>query len=197
MITGVVLARAGSKRLPGKNLKPLGGKPLVEWTFDVASRCKRLDEWVITSDSEEILVLGESYGGLGIMRPEELAADTARSEDAALHAMEQMGRTGEGELIVLLQPTSPLRSTYDIEGALSLYRRKGVPAVVSVGTERRPNGAVYVISYETLNAHGTFYPPGWARYDMPQYRSVDIDDLEDWREAERLLEPQMVLDWDG
>ena len=133
----VIPARGGSKRLPRKNIKPLHGKPVIGWTIEAACRAKLDARIMVTSDDEEILDYAERFLDQGVIahrRPDELATDTASSIDVVIEAIEADRRAGgQSSTIVLLQPTSPLRTESDIRQALTLFRNSGESdTVVSV-----------------------------------------------------------------
>lgn len=129
----VIPARAGSKGIPGKNIKPLAGKSLICHSIDHARAFARDEDICLTTDSEEIIAVAEYYGlKVPFIRPAELASDTAGTYEVLLHAVkfyETMGR--KYEKLVLLQPTSPLRLPVDIEQCLRLYSQD-IDMVVSV-----------------------------------------------------------------
>ena len=119
----VIPARGGSKGLPGKNIKMLCGKPLIAYSIDVARAFADDKNICVSTDSEEIKQVVEQYGlKVPFLRPDHLATDTATSDDVLIHAVnyyrEQYGRTFKK--LMLLQPTSPLRTKEDVEGAIRL-----------------------------------------------------------------------------
>lgn len=125
----VILARGGSKRLPGKNLRSLNGKPLIAHTILSALKCQYLDEVIVSSDNNEILATSKKYGAKIIKRPKYLANDKAKSFDALKHTMEN---TLIFDYVVLLQPTSPLRNEKHIYDAINLLEKKNADAIISV-----------------------------------------------------------------
>lgn len=130
-ILALVPARGGSKGLPGKNIRPLGGKPLLAWSIEAARQSPYIDRCVLSTDCETIAAAGRAAGAqVPFMRPAELATDTAASMDVFLHALAQNGE--EFDLLLVLQPTSPLRTGADIDAALDLYAQRDATAVVSV-----------------------------------------------------------------
>lgn len=132
-ITALIPARGGSKRLPRKNVKILGDKPLIAWTIEAAKASKYIDQIVVTTDDEEIKQISEKYGAeVPFMRPEYLSNDTASSFDVVKHAIEQLGIEDKNHLIVLLQPTSPLRTALDIDKSLEFFKTNDADGVVSV-----------------------------------------------------------------
>lgn len=129
----IIPARGGSKGIPGKNIKPLCGKPLICYAIDNA-RALTADEHIcLTTDSEEIRRVAEDYGlHVPFLRPQELATDTSATQEALIHALDfYRDRGREYKRIVLLQPTSPLRTPEDIRKCLDLYTGD-IDMVVSV-----------------------------------------------------------------
>lgn len=120
----VITARGGSKGLPGKNIKDLCGKPLIAYSIDVARAFTDDENICVSTDSEEIKQVVEKYGlKVPFLRPDYLATDTATSSDVLVHAVnfyKEQGR--EYKKLCLLQPTSPLRTVEDVQGAFDLYR---------------------------------------------------------------------------
>lgn len=128
-VVAFITARSGSKGLPGKNLVSLNGVPLISWTIRAASRVDAISKVVVTSDGEEILDLSVREGAHVVRRPSNLAGDQALSIEAVMHALGELNLTsGIG---LLLQPTSPLRTSVDIGAALSLFREKNASSVIS------------------------------------------------------------------
>lgn len=125
----IIPARGGSKRLPRKNVLPLAGKPLIGWTIEAALASQYMDTVLVSSDDEEILSVAEQFGCQLIKRPAELAQDTSTSFDAIRHAIEN---SPKHDYIVLLQPTSPLRTSHHINEAIELLESKQADAVISV-----------------------------------------------------------------
>lgn len=125
----VVPARGGSKRLPRKNVLNLGSKPLIAYSIEAGLKSKYIDAVVVSSDDEEILALSQKLGAMTIKRPQELASDTASTFDAIEHTIKNMQSY---DYLVLLQPTSPLRSASHIDDAIRLLDEKGADAVISV-----------------------------------------------------------------
>lgn len=133
----VIPARGGSKRLPRKNVLPLAGKPLICWSIEAAIEAKLNARIVVSSDDEGILDVArqyETYGVIAYKRPDEFATDSAATIDVIKDTCCFISSTGfNPATIILLQPTSPLRNSEDIQGALNLYCRKNTKdTVVSV-----------------------------------------------------------------
>lgn len=129
----IVTARAGSKGVPGKNVRPLGGKPLIAWTIEAAQRTPAVDRVVVSTDGREIGEVSRELGAEVLERPADLAGDAARSIDVLRHAIGELRAQGEdARYMVLLQPTSPFRGPEDVERALELLDRRGIDCVVSM-----------------------------------------------------------------
>lgn len=120
----IIPARKGSKSIPRKNLASFCGKPLVLWSIEQAVQSHEMSATYVTSDDPEILMLAEKHGALPILRPSEISGDTASTEAALEHALEQIPPPELLNIatVVLLQPTSPLRKPGDISGALAQFR---------------------------------------------------------------------------
>lgn len=129
----IIPARGGSKGVPGKNIKPLGGKPLIYYTIEAAREVFPDDQILVTTDSEEIKECVEKTGlKVPFLRPPELATDTARTYEVLLHAIHYAESTRyKPDVVILLQPTSPFRTGRQIQEALSLFDDK-CEMVVSV-----------------------------------------------------------------
>ncbi|MDA8290620.1 MAG: acylneuraminate cytidylyltransferase family protein [Actinomycetota bacterium] len=134
----VVPARGGSTRVPGKNRRPLAGRPLVEWTIAHVARCATPMRLVVSTDSDEIAALAVRAGAeVPFLRPAELATDEAPTEPVLLHALAATPGASEAEHVVLLPPTSPIRRDGTIDAAVARYRELGADSLVSV-TEVSP-----------------------------------------------------------
>lgn len=135
----LVPARGGSKGVPGKNIRLLGGIPLIGHSIRQALKvADRPEDVVVTTDSREIADIAAGEGArIPFLRPAELASDTAGSREVILHAIDSLNARGEGyEAVVLLQPTSPLRNIEDIRNAVTLFRKRHPGMVVSAAPAR-------------------------------------------------------------
>ncbi len=130
----VIPARGGSKRLPNKNILLLGGKPLIAWTIEAARKSKYIDEVFVSTDSSEIKSTAEQYGvKVPFLRPEELAQDDTPTIDVIKHIIDYYKKNQRKfDYIVLLQPTSPLRTFLDIDNAIELLEKKKADGIISV-----------------------------------------------------------------
>ena len=135
----VIPARGGSKGLPGKNIKPLCGKPLIEYSIDVARAITSDDNICVSTDDQKIIDVVEEYGlHVPFVRPAELASDTASTNDVLLHAIQYYEEKGKKiDKLLLLQPTSPLRTIDQVKEAIGMYH-SGIDMVVSVTKSHAP-----------------------------------------------------------
>lgn len=129
-ILGLITARGGSKGIPRKNIKMLGEKPLIVWSIEAALQSKLLDRVVVSTDDEEIAVIASEAGAdVPFMRPSNLSGDQVAGVDPVLHALKCLP---ECDGVLLLQPTSPLRTSEDIDGCLDFAVSQTASSVVSV-----------------------------------------------------------------
>lgn len=132
---GLIPARGGSRGVPGKNVRPVAGKPLLAWTIETALACPSLQRVILSTDSEEIADLGREYGAEApFLRPGALAQDGTPDLSVYQHAISWLqGQEGRGpDVVVWLRPTTPLRTVEDVEGALRLLVESGADCVRSV-----------------------------------------------------------------
>lgn len=129
-LLALIPARGGSKGIPRKNIRPFCGKPLLQWSIDVALSASSVDRVVVSTDDPEIAEVALVSGAeVPFLRPPELASDTAPGIGPVLHALEQLPEVSS---VLLLQPTSPLRAVEDVDSIVALHRQFGDVAVVSV-----------------------------------------------------------------
>jgi CMP-N-acetylneuraminic acid synthetase len=128
-IVGLIPARGGSRSIESKNLAPLAGKPLLAWTLGEALASRTLTRTVVSTDSEEIAQVARAAGADVLERPEALARDDTPMLPVVRHAVEALHRP---PVLVLLQPTSPLRRARHIDEAVELLKSSGAETVVSV-----------------------------------------------------------------
>jgi CMP-N-acetylneuraminic acid synthetase len=161
----VILARGGSKRLPKKNMLDLNGKPLIAYSIKAGLESKYIDRVVVSSDAKEILDISKQFGADIIKRPDELASDTATSFDAIKHTIEY---TEKYDYVVLLQPTSPLRTYNNIDEAIELLINKKADSIISVcETDHSP------LWSNILPKDGSM--KGFLQDDILNKRSQDLD----------------------
>lgn len=137
-VLGIILARGGSKRLPGKNIRPLGGRPLIAHTIAAAKAATSLARTIVSTDDDEIARTAIAFGGdVPFRRPAELATDASPPIDAVAHAVDWLDRNGcKADAIVMLQASSPMRSATHIDEAVALFRATGADTVTSVSPAR-------------------------------------------------------------
>ncbi len=212
----IVPARGGSKRLPRKNLRLLGGKPLLDYTAQTIEDAGLGDALcLLSTDDEAIADHGRSLGWtVPWLRPAAISGDDAATVDAVLHGVDWASdaHAMDPDPIMVLQPTSPLRGADCLTCALELLRENAdaqavvgmremdVPGDLLYAVNKEgfveplgapgnlvPNGAVYVARTQALRAHQTLYPPHTMPIVMNETASIDIDTAGDWHLAETLL----------
>lgn len=226
-VLAVITARGGSKGLPGKNIRPLLGKPLIEWTIEAARKSSHINRIICSTDDPKIAEVARSSGAeVPFMRPAELASDTATSVDVLIHALDHLAAEGETyEMVVLLEPTSPQREATDIDTAITRLRETGAGAIVGVtravdvhpqfmytqdtdgrlkpylkeqqrsGLRRQEldpvyylEGTVYVSRVDELRQKRSFYHDDTLAYETPRWKSLEIDDLDDFIMVQALMQ---------
>lgn len=132
-ILALILARSGSKGIPHKNIVDAYGKPLIEWSIVAAKKSKYIDNLYVSSDCQRILNLSTQLGANTILRPDALATDTASSEGAIQHSLLQLKEQGQVfDYLILLQPTSPARTSLHIDRALEKFSKSDATSLISV-----------------------------------------------------------------
>lgn len=133
-VLGIIPARGGSKGVPRKNIKLLGGKPLLAYTAESALSAKFLSKVILTTEDSEIAEVGRSLGlDVPFLRPQELSLDTSPTLPVVFHAIDYLENNGESfDAICLLQPTNPLRRTEDIDNCIELLDKSGADSVISI-----------------------------------------------------------------
>ena len=227
-VLAIVTARGGSKGLPGKNLRLLDGRPLVAWPVSVALGAASVDRVIISTDDVAIAEAARTAGAdVPFLRPAHLANDTASSMDVILHALDTLASQGhEYEYVILLEPTSPLTESSDVEDALSRLRAAGADADAIVGicrvesthpeydVRRDPNGLIspyavpdfkslrrrqdieelyflegslYISQVEAFRHYKTFYHERTLGYEVPRWKSMEVDDIFDFIMVEAVV----------
>lgn len=212
----VVPARGGSKSVPRKNLRPLGGHPLIVYTLAAATRSKSLERVVVSTDDDEIGQVARGYGAEVIWRPPELATDQARTGEAVRHALVKLGQMGyRPDAAVTLQPTSPLRSFDLIDRVVAAFEASDCDTALTVtrvspklgriaGERFRPlyaadnprqalepfyveNGNVYVTKTEVVLKQATLFGADLFPVIVDAVEGLDIDTELDFALAELWL----------
>lgn len=168
---GLIPARGGSKGIPRKNIKLIAGKPLIVWTIESALRSSMLDAVVVSTDDAEIAEVARRAGAqVPFMRPSELAQDQTPGIEPVLHALAEMP---EYDSVLLLQPTSPLRTREDIDGCLRLAMEHHALSVVAVS---EPDAHPYW-TYRLTERQGlerlVAAPPVVRRQDLPAVVAIN------------------------
>ena len=134
-VLAIIPARGGSKGIPGKNIRPLGGKPLIAWSIETALAATRVTRTLVSTDSEEIADIARAAGAEApFLRPAELASDAAATEPVLIHALDWLEHH-EGfvpDYVMLLQPTSPVRPAGSLDAAIEQLEREGADSLLSV-----------------------------------------------------------------
>lgn len=173
-VLGLIPARGGSKGVKKKNIAPLGGKPLIEYTIDAANKSTLLSDCIVSTDDDAIADVARSLGAkVPFMRPAGLAGDKARAQDAALHALEQYDPEGQFEYLLLLQPTAPFRTGQDIDTAIRMAQECRADSLVSFAEAEtyHPYYMYYVQPSEGGPVHvkqACDYEVGTPRQDFPK-----------------------------
>ena len=224
-VLGLVTARGASKGLPGKNIRPLCGKPLIAWTISAARAATCIDRIVVSTDDAAIAEIARRCGAeVPFQRPSELATDTASSVDVVIHAVDTLMKTEPSfDIVVLLEPTSPLREALDIDEAVDRLIRTRAGSLVSVCRavsahpafmfrqdencrlqpflERQPtglrrqdidpvfflDGTLYVSRVDVLRTKRSFYHEDTVAFEVPKWKSLEIDDVDDFIMVEALM----------
>ncbi len=140
-MTAIIPARGGSKGLPGKNIKLLHGKPLIAHTIEQALQAKSISKVIVSTEDKEIAEIALKYGAeIPFMRPKYLASDTALSVDNYIYTIKRLQKENNTKIndFIVLQPTSPLRTSEDIDNAINLFFEKDADSVISYTEEHHP-----------------------------------------------------------
>ena len=151
-VLGIVPARSGSKRLPGKNLQSVAGKPLIIWTLAAAGGAEAVDRTVLSTDDQSIAETATDYGYTDVlMRARALSGDDALMTSVILHVVEAVKKEGDDfGYLALLQPTSPLRTAADIDRAFSTIERSEAVGGASICATEHPQEWMGKISQDGL-----------------------------------------------
>lgn len=222
----IIPARGGSKGLPGKNIKPILGKPLLQWTIEAGKNSKYIDELVVSTDSNEIAEVAKNcHAAVPFMRPDHLSGDTATSFVALKHAIDFYSSElqKEFDFIIKLEATSPLRTAEDIDRAIETLMESDADAIVGIGRTEDQNpaflvrldnqnrisgyvnpdmtvirrqdvddiyffeGSLYISKTDVLLEKKTFYHSNTLGHIMPKYKTLEIDDIDDFVMVEALM----------
>ena len=200
MILGLIPARGGSKGVPKKNIKIIHGKPLIVWSIEKGLRSKLIDKLVVSTDSEEIAQIAKEAGAEVLMRPSELATDTASTQDVMVHTLQHY----PADTLVLLQPTSPYRSNGLIDDCINEFLQNDFDSLATgficdykeYGRNTLPrqqiqgffydDGNVYVMKADNI-LKGDRYGTKIVRKIINRYENAEIDDEYDFWLLEQIL----------
>ncbi|EGQ8469064.1 CMP-sialic acid synthetase [Vibrio alginolyticus] len=167
----LITARGGSKGLPRKNVLPLYGIPLIGWTIKAAQGCSYISKVLVSTDDDEIACVSKDFGAEVIDRPDELATDTASSIDVISHAISwlEQKEVQKYKGMILLQPTSPLRTSHHIKDAIELYENTTANIVISVFEPTHTPIKAYLENEDgTLSGLYSNEAPYQRRQDLPK-----------------------------
>lgn len=215
-VVALIPAREGSKRIPGKNIKLLLGKPLISYTIQQAKNSKYIDDFFVSTDGKEIASVSEEFGAKVIKRPQEYANDTATMTSVIKHFLKSI--KSHFDVVVLLQPTSPLRTPQTIDLAikkfidnyekydslmpLHIFRKKiGTIQEEKYFPENKLDmrsqdleeryfecGTVFIYKVENISSLENIYGKKIFPFIVKSDKEiVDVDDLKDFEYAEFLL----------
>lgn len=165
-VLALITARGGSKGLPGKNVRPLADKPMIIWTVEAALGSALVDRVIVSSDDPGIIAAATGAGAEApFIRPNHLATDEATSEEVVIHALDTLKESFD--VLVLLQPTSPLRTAEDVDAAIRLCIDTGAPSCISVVEPAKPPYWMYHM--DSTGRLARLLDPGEAkrRQDLP------------------------------
>ena len=167
-----VLARGGSKGLVGKNIKLLCGKPLIAWTIEAAKQCDCVSKVIVNTDCDNIAKIASDYGAeVPFIRPAELAGDLVTSADVIMHTIEHLQL--ENETILLLQPTSPLRTRTHISEAFKKFTKDCSDSLVSISPLDKSPLWSYWLEDDSLKPVCEYKNISSRRQDLPLAYSLN------------------------
>lgn len=216
-VIAFIPVRGGSKSIPLKNIKPFCGQPLVYWSAKAANDSQFVDKVIIASDSKEILRTAESFGLEKVSlyeRDPANAQDGSSTESVMLEYISRENLSGD-DVFILVQATSPLTTSGDIDGAMRLYSESKADSLLTCSRTKRffwnddgtpinydymkrprrqdfrgtlmENGAFYVSTVKRIRESGCRLSGKIAVYEMPEYCGTEIDEPSDWVTAEGLM----------
>lgn len=200
MILGVIPARGDSKGVPKKNINEIAGKPLIAWTIEAALASKLLDRFIVSSEDEEVDRISKEFMAPVLKRPIELATDEATTLSVLQHVLEKIPH----DIVVLLQPTSPIRDKGLIDNCIKMYKERKAETLVTGfygkfreygrDNKRRQDmkkvfyndGNIYVINADLIK-QGLMISNKVEKIVISREQNVDIDDEYDLWLAEQIL----------
>lgn len=195
-ILAVIPARGGSRRLPGKNIKLLNGIPLIQYTIQQSLSSKLVTRTIVSTDDDAIREVSQMAGAEVINCPSYLhTGDELGTTNVTKHALEYLKRYKYYQplIVVLLQPTSPLRTVEDIDNTIRLLIDSGAESAETM-CNGKENGAVYVSRRQVFTEQNRILGDSVVYYEMPPERSVDINTQADFDLAESSLQGQSLIE---
>jgi len=232
-ILAVIPARGGSKGLPRKNILPLSGKPLIAWSIEAAKESQYIDKFIVSTDDKEIADVAKLYDcEIPFLRPDYLALDDTPSSDVIIHSIEYFAKKNiHFDYFILLEPTSPLRNSQDIDRAMEILNANREKADSIVGVSKveaahpvfdvRINatgliepykcknfelfkrqdieplyffeGTIYISDTKVFLKQKSFYHERSMPYNVPRWKSLEIDNMLDLLIAETLIKNISIL----
>ena len=186
-ILAIIPARLGSKRLKYKNIKLFKGRPLFVWSYIAAKKSKYIDKIFISTESKRILNYAKKYGyRSNLLRNKKISKDKTSSEEVILDVLR---KNKKFDYFILLQPTSPLRTNFDIDRSINLIISKKKNFLVSINKENKKyNGAIYINRIDKFLKEKKFSNEKKIFFKMSKKKSVDIDRIRDFKQAENYYE---------
>ena len=186
-ILAIIPARLGSKRLKYKNIKLFKGRPLFVWSYIAAKKSKYIDKIFISTESKRILNYAKKYGyRSNLLRSKKISKDKTSSEEVILDVLR---KNKKFDYFILLQPTSPLRTNFDIDRSINLIISKKKNFLVSINRENKKyNGAIYINKIDKFLKEKKFSNEKKIFFKMSKKKSIDIDRIRDFKQAENYYE---------
>lgn len=166
-ILAIIPARGGSKGIPRKNIKSLAGKPLVAWTIEEAKKSKYIDRLILSSEDEEIINIAKEWGcEVPFVRPADIARDETAGIDPIIHALNELPGY---DIVLVLQPTSPLRKVEDIDQGLEFFEKESASVCVSISEITKTPYSMFLLDtqnrlHRIIDQKEIFH----RRQDLPQ-----------------------------
>jgi len=186
----LICARGGSKGLPGKNIRPLAGKPLISWAIEQAQALKRVERIIVSTDSEEIAAVARESGAeVPFMRPEELAQDNSPEWLVWRHALNYLKET-KGDYpdgLITIPVTAPLRIVEDLDACLDEYEKGNVDVVITV-TDAHRNPYFNMVKQNDDETMALVIPP-----EGTVFRRQDAPLVYDMTTVAFVAKPEFVL----
>lgn len=168
-VLAIIPARGGSKGILGKNIYPLNGKPLIAYTIEASLKSNFITKSIVSSDEDKILEISAFYGASILKRPSIYSNDDSSSEDVIKHVLGELKEKGEVfDITILLQPTSPLRNSEDIDNSIDLMLSKNASSVISVtNIGIKPFKSYYLDANGFLQGVHNNKTPNMRRQELP------------------------------